>query len=77
MAKADLALGRGEAELGDDFCAVEGISNAIETTLPCPSFDDKMIHDTIAQSCQLRDGIDLVLTLIILPLHSNVTKRLS
>jgi len=36
VANADLVLGRGEAELGDDFCAVEGISNAIETTLPYP-----------------------------------------
>ena len=43
MVKADLALERGEAELGDAlFCAVEGRFNAIEATLSYPSFDDKI-----------------------------------
>jgi len=41
VVKADLALERGEAELGDAlFGAVEGRSNAIEATLSYPSFDD-------------------------------------
>jgi o-succinylbenzoate synthase len=39
--KADLALERGDAELGDAlFGAVEGRSNAIEATLSYPSFDE-------------------------------------
>jgi hypothetical protein len=44
VVKADLALERGEAELGDAlFCAVEGGRfNAIEATLSYPSFDDKI-----------------------------------
>ena len=41
VVKADLALERGDAELGDAlFGAVEGRSNAIEATLTFPSFDD-------------------------------------
>jgi len=41
VVKADLALERGDAELGDAlFGAVEGRSNAIEATLSYPSFDD-------------------------------------
>ena len=42
VVKADLALERGDAELGDAlFDAVEGRSNAIEATLSYPGLDDK------------------------------------
>lgn len=43
VVKADLALERGDAELGDAlFGAVEGRSNAIEATLSYSGFDDKI-----------------------------------
>ena len=41
MVKADLALERGDAELGDAlFEAIEGRSNAIEATLSNPGFHE-------------------------------------
>jgi len=41
VVKADLALERGDAELGDAlFGAVEGRTNAIEATLSYPAFDE-------------------------------------
>jgi len=44
VVKADLALERGEAKLGDAlFCVVKVRSNAIEATLSYPSFDDKIM----------------------------------